>query len=70
MSNGNYGQAFSADRDGCPCTVEGIEPCSYACTCARPFMSGGCLCCARYGSLEQQKAAAARIRKLTVPEGR
>lgn len=42
----------------CPCTVEGIEPCSYACTCANPVMSGGCSRCATYGSPEQQRAAA------------
>ena len=43
-------------RDGCPCHV--IEPCSYACSCADPFMSGGCQRCAKYGSKEQRVAAA------------
>ena len=50
-----------AQRSGCPCTVEGIEPCSYACSCAHPVMSGGCQRCAAYGSLEQRQSAARRL---------
>jgi hypothetical protein len=51
----------ATERSGCPCTVEGIEPCSYACSCANPVMSGGCQRCALYGSLEQRQAAARRL---------
>lgn len=40
----------------CPCLL--IEPCSDMCSCRRPFMSGGCIRCATYGSLEQQTTAA------------
>lgn len=50
------------EDNGCPCTL--IDPCSYACTCAKPFMSGGCLMCCRYGSLEQRKKAAMRLAEL------
>jgi hypothetical protein len=53
--------SHGGERSGCPCTVEGIEPCSYACSCAHPFMSGGCQRCAAYGSLEQRQAAARRL---------
>jgi len=45
--------------EGCPCTL--IEPCSVNCTCANPIMSGGCLRCCRYGSLEQRTAQAQRL---------
>src|SRR5258708_2868411 len=48
-------------RDGCPCTVEGIEPCRSSCSCANWAMSGGCDRCARYGSLEQRQRAAKQI---------
>jgi hypothetical protein len=41
----------------CPC-VKASEPCHPNCTCAKPWMSHGCYCCAKYGSAEQQKAAA------------
>ncbi len=43
----------------CPC--EFVEPCSKMCSCARPFMSGGCSRCCKYGSVEQQTAAAERL---------
>lgn len=43
----------------CPCTI--IEPCSYACTCANPFKSGGCLRCSKYGSEEQRLRADYRL---------
>jgi hypothetical protein len=55
------GAGSATERSGCPCTVEGIEPCSYACSCANPVMSGGCQRCALYGSLEQRQAAARRL---------
>lgn len=42
--------------DGCPCLR--IGPCRPACTCVRGCMSGGCGRCAKYGSREQQEAAA------------
>ena len=54
-------RAALATASGCPCTVEGIEPCSYACSCANPVMSGGCGRCAKYGSLEQRQTAARRL---------
>lgn len=47
--------------DGCPCTVEGIEPCRSTCSCAHPYMSGGCSRCAKYGSLEQRQSHARHI---------
>ena len=43
----------------CPCNY--VEPCSPNCTCANPVMSGGCLRCCSYGSLDQRKAAAKRL---------
>ena len=47
-----------SDR-GCPCLY--VEPCSYACTCAHPTMSGGCERCCRYGNVEQRFHAAQRL---------
>ena len=44
---------------GCPCLY--VEPCSYACSCASPGVSGGCERCCRYGSLEQRQAQAERL---------
>ncbi len=49
-------------RRGCPCLY--TTPCSYACSCANPVMSGGCERCASYGSPEQQKHAAERLAQL------
>jgi hypothetical protein len=53
-----HAAARQAEREagGCPCLV--IAPCSETCTCATPILSGGCLRCARYGSLEQRRAHA------------
>lgn len=50
------------EATGCPCTL--VTPCSNQCSCADPVMSGGCRRCARYGSLEQRKAAASRLSAL------
>lgn len=43
----------------CPCEL--ARPCQETCACYAPFMSGGCLRCASYGSKEQQLAAAEAI---------
>lgn len=51
------------EADGCPCLL--VEPCSYACSCAKPIMSGGCMRCAKYGSMEQRLNAAKRLAALT-----
>lgn len=40
----------------CPCLL--IEPCSYACSCAHPYMSGGCQRCVQYGDMNQRIAKA------------
>lgn len=40
----------------CPCLY--VEPCSYACTCANPTMSGGCDRCCSYGSFRQRLMSA------------
>lgn len=37
---------------GCPCTL--TLPCGPQCTCAYPFLSGGCQRCCRYGSDKQR----------------
>jgi hypothetical protein len=50
------------DPSGCPCCY--TTPCKKQCTCAHPYMSGGCDRCASYGSLEQRKAAAERLAKI------
>lgn len=57
----NQPEPASRNWRGCPCTVEGIEPCRPQCTCVNPVMSGGCSRCASYGSVEQRQAAARRI---------
>ena len=49
-------------NEGCPCHY--TTPCSYACSCAHPTMSGGCHRCATYGSLEQRKEWAERLAKI------
>ena len=46
--------AAAGDDSNCPCVILG-DPCSQACTCVDGFMSGGCLCCAKYGSEEQRR---------------
>lgn len=48
-------------RKQCPCEFPEVEPCSTQCSCRRPHMSGGCSRCCRYGSPEQQLAAAQRL---------
>lgn len=47
------------EANGCPCLL--VEPCSQGCTCANPVMSGGCMRCARYGSMGQRLEAAKRL---------
>lgn len=47
---------LGAGGSGCPCLY--VTPCSPNCTCAKPFMSGGCSRCARWGSPEQQRKMA------------
>lgn len=49
-------------RKSCPCEILD-EPCMTSCTCKHSALSGGCLCCAKYGSLEQRKNAAEHIQK-------
>lgn len=44
----------------CPCTIL-EEPCKPQCTCKTPELSGGCLCCATYGSPQQRAAAAKAV---------
>lgn len=46
-------------HEGCPCLY--VTSCCESCTCANPLLSGGCLRCCRYGSLEQRKATAQRL---------
>lgn len=43
-------------RKSCPCEFN--NPCTPHCSCARPFMSGGCRRCCKYGSKEQQAGMA------------
>lgn len=43
------------------CACELARPCQEMCSCAEPFMSGGCQRCATYGSQEQQLLAAEAI---------
>jgi len=43
----------------CPCVH--IAPCHDRCACLNPLSSSGCRRCAKYGSREQQRSAAARI---------
>jgi hypothetical protein len=49
-------------RSGCPCCY--TTPCSKSCTCANPFLSGGCRRCARYGGPEQQRQAAEHLARI------
>lgn len=61
---------ISAERDvidGCPCLL--VKPCNRSCSCVNPILSGGCSRCAKYGSLEQRKAAAERLAALRQPTG-
>ena len=48
-----------AAAKSCPCEI--VEPCEKMCSCARPYMSGGCSRCCKYGSAEQQRVAAERL---------
>jgi hypothetical protein len=48
--------APAAAPTGCPCTL--TTPCGPNCTCSDIDLSGGCLRCCAYGSLEQRKAMA------------
>lgn len=57
-----YFTALIREADGCPCLL--VEPCSYACSCAKSTMSGGCMRCAKYGSMEQRLNAASRLAAL------
>ncbi len=50
-------------NQSCPCSYEEVEPCKPTCTCANPVMSGGCLRCCTYGSLEQRITQAKRLSK-------
>lgn len=50
----------------CPCVILN-EPCTPQCSCTNPVLSGGCLCCARYGS-DDQRQAVARILKTSVAD--
>ena len=52
--------ASSVADYACPFEIAD-ESCHPDCTCVKPFMSHGCLCCARYGSDEQRKKAANQI---------
>jgi hypothetical protein len=45
--------------NGCPCLY--ATPCHPDCTCVKGHSSRGCQRCARYGSIEQRRARAARI---------
>lgn len=47
---------------GCPCLH--TEPCSPACSCASPVMSGGCFRCCSYGDEERKKRRAEVLAKL------
>lgn len=40
------------ESSGCPCSY--TTPCHPDCTCVKPFMSGGCSRCCKYGSIEQK----------------
>lgn len=46
---------FNETEYVCPCQIS--HACQPNCSCVNPFMSNGCLCCAKYGSDEQQKKA-------------
>lgn len=51
----------------CACKIA-KKPCSEYCTCANPIHSGGCACCATYGSFDQQKKAAEYIKSTLCSE--
>jgi len=55
----------SEPTGGCPCLY--VEPCSSACTCANPLMSGGCQRCCAYGSIEQRQAKARQLSNTETP---
>ncbi len=44
------------EKRGCPCLY--TTPCHERCTCVTPVSSVGCSRCARYGSVDQRRAAA------------
>lgn len=49
-----------ASKLSCPCQLTG-NWCSLSCTCVNPLMSGGCVYCPKYGSLERRKTHAQNI---------
>jgi hypothetical protein len=57
-----YIMEFLLMKYTCPCLIAD-EPCQKNCSCIKPYMSHGCLCCARYGSNEQKKEKANLIVK-------
>jgi hypothetical protein len=55
-------RAVAAGREKhCPCKFVAVEACSRNCTCRTPTLSGGCVRCCTYGSIEQRLAAARRL---------
>lgn len=55
-------EVLAGGKDGCPCLY--TVPCSDNCSCAHPYLSGGCSRCAKYGSEEQRKSAAEYLAKV------
>jgi hypothetical protein len=53
---------FCGNQPSCPCNY--TTPCSANCTCTNPNLSGGCMCCCKYGSLEQREANAERLQNV------
>ena len=51
----------------CPCELNPKDKCNDSCSCACPVMSYGCDNYAKYGSLEQQIAAAEKLFKKKKP---
>lgn len=51
-------------RSGCPCIY--TKPCHEDCPCVNKYSSRPCLMCATYGSIEQQKFMADRLRLIFV----
>jgi hypothetical protein len=58
-------QAAPSPTTGCPCTL--TTPCGPNCTCSNPDLSGGCLRCCSYGSLDQRKAMAMWLASALTP---
>jgi hypothetical protein len=48
------------EQHQCPCLIAD-KPCMDRCSCVNRVSSRGCLCCCKYGSEEQRKAAANRL---------